>query len=137
MALEDMVTEKQARSLAAGMGLTMVAFGALPTVTPGAFARLFGFPRPDAQGAAMMRSLGLRDVVMGIGLWSAAAHGGRYQPLLLARALTDGGDTLAVALAVAQGKRDPRFIALGALALGAALGETALYVATRATAARK
>ena len=41
----------------------------------------------------MMRSLGVRDVVMGIGLWSAAAHGGKYLPWLLARILVDGGDT--------------------------------------------
>ncbi len=132
-----MLTEKQARGIVAGVGLSLVAFGALPVVAPGPFARLFGFERPDAAVASMMRSLGVRDALMGVGLWSAASHGGKYLPWLLARTLTDGGDTLAVGLAVAQGKRDPRFIALGALALGATITEAALYAIARAGIARK
>jgi hypothetical protein len=105
----------------------MLAFGALPTLAPRSFARLFGFRAPDAQAASMMRSLGVRDVVMGIGMWSAATHGGNYAPWLLARALTDGGDVLSVGLAISQGHRHPRFIGLGALAFSAALTDTALY----------
>lgn len=132
VALRDVLTEKRSRTIAAGIGLTMVAFGALPAVAPGVFARVFGFAEPDAPGGAMMRSLGARDVVMGIGLWSAAVHGGRYLPLVLARALTDGSDTLAVGLAVVQGKRDPRFISLGVLAAGAAVMEVSLCAAVRA-----
>ena len=131
MALNDVLTEKQARGIASAVGLSLVAFGALPTIAPRPFARLFGFAEPDAAVAAMMRSLGVRDTVMGIGLWSAASHGGKYLPWLLSRILTDGGDTLAVGLAVAQGKRDPRFVALGALALGAAITEAALYAVAR------
>jgi hypothetical protein len=132
MALGELLTEKQARALAAGVGVSMIAFGALPTLAPRPFARLVGFAPPDPATASMMRSIGARDVVMGIGLWSAAAHGGKYLPWLLARALVDGGDTLSVGLAIAQGKRDPRFLALGALALGAALSEAALYAIARA-----
>ena len=127
MALGDLLTDKQARTLAVGVGLSMVAFGALPTLAPRPFARLFGFAPPDLATASMIRSIGARDVVMGIGLWSAAAHGGKYLPWLLARALIDGGDTLSVGLAIAQGKRNPRFLTLGALALGAAVSEVALY----------
>lgn len=137
MALEELLTDKQARGLATSIGLSMVAFGALPAVAPGAFARLFGFAPPDAATASMMRSLGVRDIVMGIGMWSAASHGGKYMPWLLARTLVDGSDTLAVGLAGAQGKRDPRFIGLGALALGAAITEAALYAIARANKARE
>ncbi len=137
MALEELLTDKQSRGLATSIGLSMVAFGALPAVAPGAFARLFGFAPPDAATASMMRSLGVRDIVMGIGMWSAASHGGKYLPWLLARTLVDGSDTLAVGLAVAQGKRDPRFIGLGALALGAAITEAALYAIARANKARE
>jgi hypothetical protein len=122
VALGDLLTEKQARGIASAIGVSMVAFGALP---------LFDLERPDAAAASMMRSLGVRDTLMGVGLWSAASHGGKYLPWLLTRALTDGGDTLAVGVAVAQGKRDPRFIALGGLALGAALTEVALYAIAR------
>lgn len=137
MALENVLTDKQARGLATSIGLSMVAFGALPAVAPGAFARLFGFAPPDETAASMMRSLGVRDVVMGIGMWSAASHGGKYLPWLLSRILVDGGDTLAVGLAVAQGKRDPRFIGLGALALGAAVTEAAIYAIARANKGRE
>ena len=137
VSLEDLLTDEQARGLATAIALSMVAFGALPAVAPGPFARLFGFAAPDAATASMMRSLGVRDVVMGIGLWSAAAHGGKYLPWLLARILVDGGDTLAVGLAIAQGKRTPRFIGLGALALGAAITETALYTIARANLAHE
>lgn len=137
MALGDVLTDKQTRGIATAIGLSMVVFGALPAVAPGPFARLFGFTPPDAATASMMRSLGVRDVLMGVGLWSAAAHGGKYLPWLLARTLTDGGDTLAVGLAIAQGKRDPRFVALGGLALGATITETALYTIARANRTRE
>jgi hypothetical protein len=123
--------EKQARSLAASLGVGVCLFGAAPLLAPGVFARLFGFAAPDPASASMMRSLGLRDAVMGLGLWSAATHGGKYAPWLLARALTDGGDTLAVALAVGAGHRNPRFITLGLLALGAGLVDAALYWTAR------
>lgn len=117
----------QTRRLTAGLGLAMIAFGVLPAFAPRPFARLFGFRTFDAESASMMRSLGVRDMAMGLGLWSAAAHGGNYAPLLLARALTDGGDVVSVGLAVSQGQRHPRFIGLGALALSAALTDAALY----------
>lgn len=121
------MSEKQIRQAAAALGVATAAFGVTPLVAPGVFARLFGFPPPDASTAAMMRSLGIRDVVMGVGLWSAAAHGGNYAPWLLARVLTDGGDTLAVGIGAGMGHRNVRFLALGALALGAAAGDAVLW----------
>lgn len=121
------MSEKWVRQAAGALGVATVAFGVTPLAAPGVFARLFGFPRPDAATAAMMRSLGIRDVVMGAGLWSAAAHGGNYAPWLLARLLTDGGDTLAVGIGAGAGHRNGRFLALGALALGAAAGDAVLW----------
>src|SRR5262244_840720 len=82
--------EQHLRRTAAGLGLATLTFGITPLLAPARFARLFGFAIPDAATASMMRSLGLRDAAMGLGLWSAAAHGGRYAPWLLARVLTDG-----------------------------------------------
>ena len=119
------------RQLTAGLGLATLAFGVGPLLAPGIFARVFGFKAPDAATASMMRSLGVRDVVMGMGMYSAAAHGGNFAPWLLARTLTDGGDTAAVALAAARGERHPRFLALGGLALGAALTDATLYLLAR------
>ncbi|HEY7833064.1 MAG TPA: DUF4267 domain-containing protein [Ktedonobacterales bacterium] len=123
------------RPLAAGLGLGTVAFGAVPLLVPRLFARLFGFPAPDAAAVSMMRSLGVRDVVFGMGLWSAAAHGGRFAPWVLARLLTDAGDSISVGAAVASGLRNPRFLALGALALGATAADLALYLAARGATA--
>lgn len=125
------VNDQQLRRVAAVLGLATLAFGVMPMFAPKRFARLFGFATPDPATASMMRSLGLRDAVMGLGLWSAAAHGGKYAPWLLARTLTDAGDTLAVGLAVGQGQRNTRFVGLGALALGAAAFDGALYAASR------
>jgi hypothetical protein len=119
------------RELAAVLGIGTVLFGVAPIVAPWQFARLFGFPAPDLATASMVRSLGVRDAVMGMGIWSAAAHGGNFAPWLLARTLTDGGDTLAVALAVVRGERNPRFILLGTIALGATLFDVALYAVAR------
>ena len=55
--------------------------------------------RSDAiHGAYYVLRKGARDIAVGMGLWSAAAHGGNYAPWLLARAICDGGDTLAALL---------------------------------------
>jgi hypothetical protein len=125
------IHESQLRPLATGLGLGTIAFGVFPLALPTVFASLFGFPARDPATISMMRSIGLRDAVMGMGLWSAAAHGGKYAPWLLARTLTDGGDTVAVAIAAAQSKRNPRLLALGAIALAASASELTLYLATR------
>jgi hypothetical protein len=129
------VEENTLRPLAAALGLGTLAFGILPMLAPRRFARLFGIAAPDLAVTSMMRSLGVRDGVMGIGLWSAATHGGQYAPWLLARLLIDAGDTAAVALAVAAGVRHPRFLALGGLALGATAVDAVLYWGTRRLAA--
>ena len=84
------------------------------------FARLFGLhPPSDPTLAAAFRSVGARDVAVGMGLWSAAARGGNYAPWLLARAICDGGDTLAALIAIRAGARDPRFLGLTAMAIAA------------------
>src|SRR5690348_4170420 len=78
------------RKLSAAVGLGTVAFGVFPIVSPRAFAAVFGLRRPaDATTEAAFRSLGVRDLAIGLGLWSAATHGGRYAPWLLARAISD------------------------------------------------
>lgn len=133
--MDQPVEEKTLRPLVAVLGLGTLAFGILPILAPRQFAHLFGLAAPDPAVMSMMRSLGVRDAVMGIGLWSAATHGGRYAPWLLARLLTDVGDTASVALAVAAGGRNPRFLALGGLALGATAVDAAMYWAARQLAA--
>ena len=120
-----------ARRQSAALGVAAFLFGAAPLVAPRFFARLFGLPvGRDPKATVAIRSVGVRDVALGLGLWSAATHGGNYAPWLLARVLSDGGDAVAVALATRAGALEPRFLALGALALGASLSGALLYRAT-------
>lgn len=127
------IDERTLRPVIVGLGAVTVAFGLGPLLAPHRFAQVFQFPVLDPAIASMARSLGVRDVVMGVGMLAVAARGGNYRPWLLARLATDAGDTVSVALAVARGYRPPRFLALGGLALGAALTESALsWLANRA-----
>lgn len=121
------IGERTLRPAIVGLGAVTVAFGIWPVLAPRVFAQIFQFPIPDTAIISMERSLGVRDVVMGTGILAVAARGGNYRSWLLARLTVDAGDTLAVALAVAQGYAPPRFLALGGLALGAALTESVLY----------
>jgi Domain of unknown function (DUF4267) len=121
------------RRLALGLGLGSVAFGVAPVVAPRFFARLFGVAvGDDPTTLVAVRSVGVRDLVIGLGLWSAAAHGGRYAPWVLARALSDTGDTLACAIALAQGADRRGFKSLTVLAGGAAVSGFALWLRARA-----
>lgn len=125
------INDEQTRRLAAGLGLALLVFGVAPTLAPKTFAKLFAFATPDAETASMMRSVGVRDMAMGAGLLAAAASGGAYAPWLLARALADGGDTVSVSIAIAQGQRQPRFILLGGMALAAAIADATLWALAR------
>lgn len=125
------LSDGQTRRLAAGLGLSLLAFGAFSIVAPRPFARLFGFHEPDAEAITMLRSIGMRDVAMGAGLAEAAARGKPYAAWLLARAVADGGDAAAISIAATQGKHDARFMALGGMALAATLADTALWALAR------
>ena len=127
--------EGRLRQLSALLGLGAAWFGAPAIVAPAFFGRLFGMDvagQPAVQTA--LRSVGVRDVAMGIGLWSAAVHGGNFAPWLLARALSDTGDTLATLIAIRQGARSPGFIALTLLALAASATGWSLWLAARPSA---
>jgi Domain of unknown function (DUF4267) len=121
------------RRLALGLGVSSALFGAAPVLAPRFFARLFGVgvSRSDPTTTVVVRSVGVRDLVIGLGLWSAAAHGGRYAPWVLARALSDTGDALACAVALAQGADRAGFKWLTALAAGAAVGGFGLWLGAR------
>jgi hypothetical protein len=112
------------RQLAAGLGAGAVFFGVLPAVFPRFFARLFGIAASaEPSVATAIRSVGVRDVVLGVGLLQAARTGDQraMRQWLLARAASDAGDAISVAVALAEGERSPRFVGLGGLALVAAI----------------
>ena len=109
------------RSFSTLLGVAGIAFGALPFVSPHVFGRLFGsHVGADPSTAAAYRSVGARDIVLGVGLWSAAYHGGHYGPWVLARLLVDAAASAGGLLAIAQGARRPGFLALVGLSLGTA-----------------
>ena len=123
------------RRAATALGAAAAVFGLVPAVAPRAFARMFGIPTDGGEPAlSAIRSVGIRDLVMGAGLCSAAMHGGRYAPQLLARMLVDAGDALAVALAFARAGGNRSLGTLGLLALGAAGLDAVLWQAARRVA---
>jgi hypothetical protein len=110
------------------LGAGLIAFSAPGIVAPRRFARALGIPAPDHPAADVgIHSVSVRDVVMGIGLISAAVHGGRLAPWLLARTLCDGGDAAAIAIAFARGGGNRRLGALGVVAAGAAAYDAVLW----------
>jgi hypothetical protein len=124
--------DSQLRKLSAALGVATTIFGVVPATSPALFAKTFGlrgYREPTVEAA--FRSLGARDVAIGLGIWSAAAHGGNYAPWLLARAICDGGDTLAALAAIRRGERDPRFLVLTAMAAGATAVDIALHLLAR------
>ena len=133
--MQSQIDRPVARQAAALLGIGAMLFGAVPLIAPRAFGRLFQLPvGPPPAVPAMIQAIGARDLVLGAGLWSAASHGGNYAPWLLARALVDSADSVTVALAIRNGVRQPRFIVLGVIAVGAAALGWLLYAAARQSA---
>jgi hypothetical protein len=116
------------------LGLGAFVFGVLPAIWPTRFARWCGIAAANEPTVATgIRSVGVRDAVIGLGLWRATQRNDSSWPAwLLARAVSDTGDTLAVGLAVWSGARDRRFLGLGGLALAAAVYGWALVLRSRA-----
>jgi hypothetical protein len=121
--------------LSTALGVGAIAFGIPAVVTPVWFARLLGIgSAEDPTVATAIRSVGIRDVVIGLGLVRSVRRGDPLgiEQWLLARTAADAGDVLAVGVAVAGGARGRRFLGLGALAVGAtALGGALLRYAPR------
>jgi hypothetical protein len=111
-------------TLVRAMGAATVLFGAAPALAPRFFARMFALPvESDPRLLVMVRSVGVRDVAIGLGLFMAARSGNAadYAPWLAARIASDVGDTVAIGIAMKSGSRQPRFVGLGLLALAASL----------------
>ena len=115
------------------LGGGALLFGVLPVIWPSQFARWCGIASADDPTVATaLRSVGVRDAVIGLGLLDALRRNDpSWRPWLLARAASDTGDTLAVGLAIWSGARDRRFLGLGGLALAAAAYGWALVVRAR------
>jgi hypothetical protein len=109
------------------LGLALTLFSAPAIFFPRYFARQVGLSVPDQPSAVAIRSVAIRDAVMGVGLVSAAAHGSRLAPWLMMRALCDGGDAAAIGVAFVRGGGSARLGGLGLLALAAAVYDAVLW----------
>jgi hypothetical protein len=112
------------RRLTQALGLGTVAFGVLPFVSPRRFAALAGFAPPDhPTDDAVYRSVGARDIALGIGILTAASGSpgptklAQIAPWVLARLLCDAGDTAALTVAICRGERGTRLLGLTGLAV--------------------
>ena len=123
-----MLPERTVRQLTLGLSFGTIAFGVVPVFWPRFFSRQFGIPLTEGPAAdVMVRSIGARDAISGIGILSATLHGGRVAPWLLARALADGTDTLEIIFAWLSGARDVRLMLLGAAAAAATVVDVFLW----------
>ena len=112
------------RVLTLALGGGAVAFGALPLAMPRRFGRLGGIAYAERPSVATaIRSVGARDIVIGVGLLRALQRGDRREVhrWLLARTACDAGDVVGVSLALAAGERTRELFRLGALAFVAAV----------------
>jgi len=118
-----------------GLGIGTVLVGVAPFLAPRAFARAAGLPLGESPAADIaIRSVSARDAINGVGILSATIHGGRVAPWILARALADGMDVLAIGLAWRAGARNTRLLALWAVALGATVLDVLLYLGHKSVA---
>ena len=120
-----------------GLGIGTLVVGTVPWIAPRPFARAFGLSTGESTVTDLLiRSVSARDAISGIGILSATIHGGRVAPWILARALSDGTDTLAVGIAWKSGARSSGLAALGGIALAANILDVALYLAHKQLARR-
>lgn len=109
------------RLLSAALGLGTALFGLGPIVAPRMFAELFGLPYSgDPPAAVAIRSVGVRDLVNGLGLLATLDNPRAHRTWLLVRFASDTGDALACQAALRRGPANPRLRLLGVLAAGAA-----------------
>ena len=124
------------RGAAGVLGIGAAAFGLWPVLTPTRFARTFALPTAGGPAARLaIRSVGVRDLVLGLGLSLTALQGGPLAPWLLARTVADAGDAAAVGMTLAEGGGNRAVATLGGLAVGAAVAGAALWWAARPTTA--
>lgn len=134
--------DKIVRRLTQALGVGTLAFGLVPFASPKLFSRLFGLKAPSEPTVeAAFRSVGARDIALGVGIWFAVkqgvrrGHGDSYAPWVLARMCADVGDTIAALIAIRRGERNPRFLALTGMAAGAVVFDGWLWTQARAAEA--
>ena len=131
--IQKLLTSNEVVRLATiGVGIGATIFGLVPMIAPRFFCRSFGVPIPgDPASDVLVRSVSSRDMINGIGIISAAIHGGRVGPWLIARAVADGTDAATIVIAYASGVKGWRLGLLGVMAAGATVVDLLLYQANK------
>lgn len=85
------------RQLAAGAGLTRVGIGIAMLLAPSRVGRTFlGSEAARPATRMVVRMVGARDLLLGLGLWRAANGGRSTKSWLAYTAIADGADAAAV-----------------------------------------
>lgn len=115
----------RARRLALTVAGLRVALGAVAMVAPDMALRPWVGRGTGAERRVLARSLGARDVALGLGAVLAAARRAPLRGWVEAGSLADAGDVVGTALAFGRLPRVGRVLVLGAAAGAAAAGALA------------
>ena len=119
------------RLLVGSLGVGTIVFSVPPIVAPRAFAMFFGLPHDAAAAKVGIRSVGVRDLVNGVGMLATMNNPEHNSRWLLVRFLSDSGDALACRLALREQPDDRRLRLLGGVAAAASLVGGALLAWTQ------
>ena len=112
------------------LGIGTILFGVAPIVAPRRFAHTFGLPAEGTASHVAIRSVGVRDMVIGAGLLESASRPEENARWLLARAASDAGDAISCLVALLNDRRNTRLWLLAGVAGGAAVVDAALALLT-------
>ena len=136
MSMARKLDDVDPRALTRGIAWARIGLGVLFTLVPGLALRAWpGREKAGGAGAKMLaRSVGVRDLALGMGALLALQHDAPLRGWVEAGALADAGDAVAITLAL---PRLPRVRSL--LALGSAVGAAAAgrLIVTRLTEPRQ
>jgi hypothetical protein len=118
--------EVDPRALTRGIAWARIALGAVFTLIPGLALRAWpGRDRASGAGAKMLaRSVGVRDLALGLGALLAVQHDAPLRGWVEAGALADAGDAVAVTLAMPKLPRVRSLLVLASAVGAAATGRT-------------
>ena len=119
------LAQPQARRLALAVAGMRVALGVVAMVAPDVALRPWVGRAGGAERRVLARSLGARDVALGLGALLAGARKAPLRGWVEAGSLADAGDVLGTALSFDRLPRVGRFLVLGAAAGAAAAGALA------------
>lgn len=89
----------------AALGILRCAFGLGMMLDPSRLARMLGTDRRTAADTGWLtRMVGAREIALGVGTLTDLRRGSDPAPWLVAQALADGGDALALLAALRRGR---------------------------------